>query len=803
MTICSCSELTSREMNIAAGLDNIPRQIGTFADFRAAMLSHIRNYPALLHWRPCGQEDLGLMLLEMWAYMLDVQSFYDEVLGHEMWVRTARHRPSVRKLTALLGYVPRPAVSAVATLALKAEGRRAIEIPAGTAFRSGVFGDQPPQIFETTTACSLHPLHNSWEILPPKQTTVSPHGAASDSNSSMLLVSKDSLLRADDLVLISIDGAPDSYRQVKTIKAVTAYENINGESLKKVTFKTPVLLRGNFAYKNIVLTRATQTASLWTKAGVSGDPEAIDGKKVVLDGLYRRLIRANDFVVIERYEEPLWFQVQSVGDVEMTISPAGSTLLTDSKNKTSTISIPAVKAPVTQLTTRQKVEKSFWTSADTSKMTLHYGFESAAQVVAEPATELNSGDRLTLDTGKKSYLESPVDAFPPKRLLLKDKNMDGALVTGTVDYANAGVILDAGVLLENLIVPVTVFANVVDVSRGESVNGEVLGSGNASMANQFFKLKKGPLTYLNAATSGNEQGVVSTLRVYVDGVSWKEVNSFYGSGADDKVYIVRQGDEDDSFVFFGDGRHGSRLTTGMGNIVAYYRFGAGRAAPPAGTISQLAKPVAGVNGVEQVLDASAGDDAEPREGLRKLAPRSALLLGRAISIDDIEVVAIGVPGVEAAHVEWRWQARQQRPAVQVWYVGDVGAKTVLEKIRLLVSPSIPVDATRVITSPVHLSIDLEIDQNYIEDDVLEDVYFLLANEDTGVLIPANMSFKQSLVRSKLFFELLSVPGVVNVTGLLVDAFGYNIPWSEGGIPLSIESIIDFVAGGISLNGKEF
>ena len=53
----------------------------------------------------------------------------------------------------------------------------------------------------------------------------------------------------------------------------------------------------------------------------------------------------------------------------------------------------------------------------------------------------------------------------------------------------------------------------------------------------------------------------------------------------------------------------------------------------------------GCRPVENPVAASGGADAEAAESLRTFAPRSALLLGRAVSIPDIEAVAAAVPGV--------------------------------------------------------------------------------------------------------------------------------------------------------------
>src|SRR5207253_593631 len=81
--------------------------------------------------------------------------------------------------------------------------------------------------------------------------------------------------------------------------------------------------------------------------------------------------------------------------------------------------------------------------------------------------------------------------------------------------------------------------------------------------------------------------------VWVDGLRWTEVPSFYGAAPDSQVYIVRQRDDGASVVTFGDGERGARLPSGVGNVVATYRFGAGEAAPPAFSIKQLARPVPG------------------------------------------------------------------------------------------------------------------------------------------------------------------------------------------------------------------
>ena len=121
---CPCDQIEfPPRLYIPAGLTRLPRQIATFPEFRAALLRDIGTHPALAGWRGRQEDDFGVMLLEMWAYVCDVTSFYDEVIAHENYLRTARQRSSLRKLVQLLGYLPRPAVAASADLAAFASTR--------------------------------------------------------------------------------------------------------------------------------------------------------------------------------------------------------------------------------------------------------------------------------------------------------------------------------------------------------------------------------------------------------------------------------------------------------------------------------------------------------------------------------------------------------------------------------------------------------------------------------------------------------------------------------------------------------
>ncbi|MEO6671555.1 MAG: hypothetical protein ABIN36_18875, partial [Ferruginibacter sp.] len=357
--------------------------------------------------------------------------------------------------------------------------------------------------------------------------------------------------------------------------------------------------------------------------------------------------------------------------------------------------------------------------------------------------------------------DKPVDDFDPSSFFLTDKNIRGIKLDGKIDY-NASMI-HPGISEQwnpELVLPVQAFGNVVKATRGETVKKEILGSGNATIINQTFKLKKKPLTYFAAPTAADDQGIKNSLRIYVDGIRWTEVSTFFNKTDQEEIYIVRQDDSGDSFATFGDGIRGRRLPSGTDNIVAEYRFGAEAAAAPAGSITQISKPVKDFSAINNPLPASGGEDAEPAEELRSSAPKSILTLGRIVSIQDIEAVAIRIGGVQAVQVDWRWHATKLSPLIHVWYIGDEGIQEAMNKrLRSLSDPSVIIEVEQAAEIPSTLKMDIQVDAKYIIEDVLKAVRIAFMNKHTGILTPENIGIGKPLFRSKIFSTALTVPGV--------------------------------------------
>jgi hypothetical protein len=125
----------------------------SFARMRAALLSPPKDTPKLSGFDPDAKRDPALALLDAWATVVDVLSFYQERIANEGFIRTAIERRSVVELARLVGQRPRPGVAADTYLAYTVEkGHDAVEIQAGAQAQSVPKPGEEPQTFETTTA---------------------------------------------------------------------------------------------------------------------------------------------------------------------------------------------------------------------------------------------------------------------------------------------------------------------------------------------------------------------------------------------------------------------------------------------------------------------------------------------------------------------------------------------------------------------------------------------------------------------------------------------------------------------------
>jgi hypothetical protein len=189
-------------------------------------------------------------------------------------------------------------------------------------------------------------------------------------------------------------------------------------------------------------------------------------------------------------------------------------------------------------------------------------------------------------------------------------------------------------------------ANVAPATHGETIPGEVLGSGDGAQPNQRFTLKRPPLTHVSAPTP---TGSASTLELRVNGVRWEEARGLYDLGPRDERYVVRVEDDGGVSVVLGDGTRGARAPTGAENVVATYRTGIGTPGMvDANELSLIQTRPLGIDSVHNPLPATGAADPEDRDSARQNAPRTVVAMDRIVSLRDFEDFACTFAGIGKA-----------------------------------------------------------------------------------------------------------------------------------------------------------
>lgn len=185
---CGCCEgievVTPEPVDNRPGLSAISYRVGTHATFLETMMARLplveagpgaKGEEERAGDRPLARlgtrdpADPSIALLDAWATVADVLTFYQERIANEGYLRTATERLSVVELGRLVGYEPRPGVAASTYLAFSMDDGYEGEIPAGTRAQSLPKPGETPQAFETSEA--LH-ARAEWNTMRPRLTKV-------------------------------------------------------------------------------------------------------------------------------------------------------------------------------------------------------------------------------------------------------------------------------------------------------------------------------------------------------------------------------------------------------------------------------------------------------------------------------------------------------------------------------------------------------------------------------------------------------------------------------------------------------
>jgi predicted phage baseplate assembly protein len=240
---CGCCAGISQETPVALasrpGLAAIPYRVGTYAQFKDTLLARISlsGQPLLRELRTRDDDDFSIALIDAFAVMGDVLTFYTERYGNESYLRTAVERQSVVDLAALVGYRPSPGVAASASLAFSIDAATGafgpaltgvanpqvvpaasatVTVPAGTRVQSIPNNpSQLPQPFETSQAVDTSA---AWNAITPRMSTPQIIDCtAADKVQSLILTGAVTNLKNGDIILL----CPGSGNALPVVQKVT------------------------------------------------------------------------------------------------------------------------------------------------------------------------------------------------------------------------------------------------------------------------------------------------------------------------------------------------------------------------------------------------------------------------------------------------------------------------------------------------------------------------------------------------------------------------------------------------------
>src|SRR5712691_11258402 len=397
------------------GLSAVRYRIGTFGSFREAMIEEIAQVTVDVGGgvtvRPLAgltarvSADYGIALLELWAYVADVLTFYQERTFNEALVRTALLRESVLSLCRLLDYKPAPGSAAETLLAFTLERGKKLLVPVGLRVQSVPGPNEKPQKFETVETQDTDAALNSFRIFP-QPSTVTPLGVGSEHAWLADGVTFTTPLVKNDSLVAFQNGGTAGVEE----KRVESLETLDGR--RKVTFSPP--FRSSFAggklfrwTRKLCLFGSQAPDSYIVSAPDSTDPRILKfstatttiaiGASVhalFLDGVVDSL-RVGQRLLLHAPEVQVLIKIKDISQVSTSVGPLTATV------------------------TRLDTEASFGVNiADLRKVVLYE--------LSEPEIVLDPKEYAPWINGNHIYL-NPADAVgiePGRTLILDDVSMN-------------------------------------------------------------------------------------------------------------------------------------------------------------------------------------------------------------------------------------------------------------------------------------------------------------------------------------------------------------------------------------------
>ncbi len=235
-----------------------------YPSFRRALLDWVATrYP---NWLETSEADLGITLLDLFAYAGDQLSDYQDRVSNEMYLSSARQRVSVKRHSALIDYILHEGANAHTCLYFHVNADKVL--PVRTPIKTLADQDSEPIVFETDAALTLFVDHNQFDLytwsnadccLPIGATEAYLDGSHSDLQPSDYLLFEEVKSPITGLAA----DADRTHRQiVQLVRVESASDPLTGQSLTRVIWSEGEALKLTFCL-------TTECADGSTLSGVS------------------------------------------------------------------------------------------------------------------------------------------------------------------------------------------------------------------------------------------------------------------------------------------------------------------------------------------------------------------------------------------------------------------------------------------------------------------------------------------------------------------------------------------------------
>ncbi|MDQ1436890.1 MAG: hypothetical protein QOK43_519 [Acidimicrobiaceae bacterium] len=210
--LCGCCEGVQVATPVSEynrpGLRALRYRAGTHGSFLSSMLARLsaREFEGLTGLTTRDPSDPAIALLDAWASIADVLTFYQERIANEGFLGTATERRSVVELARLVGYESRPGVAAGTHLAFELEQGHEETLTAGLRVQSMPGPGQLPQVFETSEPLDAKAAFNNLAVRTTRPQAITA-GTAADMPRLWLAGTATRLQPNDALVIVIGEGS--------------------------------------------------------------------------------------------------------------------------------------------------------------------------------------------------------------------------------------------------------------------------------------------------------------------------------------------------------------------------------------------------------------------------------------------------------------------------------------------------------------------------------------------------------------------------------------------------------------------